>query len=147
MTFCDHWGLRLPHFTLARSQRRLIQRTRQVAALTVCARPLCVIFTGRRSMRAPGSPLAFARIAIRSCSGNAQASSVDSGLANRLTKLDGTFRRDPRLLDPRCGLILTVTLQTWDEGLQAYREEPSNTPWHFPPSMQSRLPPRVANAQ
>jgi hypothetical protein len=46
-----------------------------------------------------------------------------------------------------CVLLLTVTLQTWDEGSQAYREESSNTPWHFPPSMQSRLLPRAADAQ
>ena len=36
---------------------------------------------------------------------------------------------------------------TWDEGLQAYPEELSNTPLHFPPSMKSRLLPMAADAR
>ena len=42
---------------------------------------------------------------------------------------------------------LTVTLQTKDEGLQAYPEEVSNTPLRFPPSMKSRLLPKAADAR
>src|SRR5207244_3495756 len=44
-------------------------------------------------------------------------------------------------------LILAITLKTWDEGLPAFPGELSNTPWHFPPSMKSRLSPRAANAR